>query len=57
MLTDSILAIVRHALTTFGGAYVANGLITGAQLETLVGSVVAIVGVAWSLVEKRRRAR
>jgi hypothetical protein len=48
------MGILRHALTTAGGALVANGTISDGELQTGVGAVIAIVGLAWSIWEKRR---
>jgi uncharacterized membrane protein YebE (DUF533 family) len=50
---DTILGIVRHVLTTAGGALVANGVLTGGQLQDAVGAVIALGGIAWSIYQKR----
>lgn len=55
MLTPAILGIARHILTLGGGYLIAQGLVDAGQAETLVGAGVAIVGVVWSLIEKRSR--
>jgi hypothetical protein len=52
--TESVWGIVRHILTTVGGALVTNGYVTDAQLETLVGAVVVLAGVTWSVIQKKR---
>lgn len=54
-MKQSILGIVRHILTTAGGAVVANGALTSSEAETLVGAAVILVGVIWSVIEKRIR--
>lgn len=53
MLTPAILGIARHLLTIGGGYLIAQGAVDAAQVETLVGAGVAIVGVVWSIIEKR----
>ena len=50
-------AIVRHLLTIAGGALAARGVaVDDGTIELVSGSLVALAGVAWSLVEKKRRA-
>lgn len=50
-------AIARHALTTAGGALVAKGVIAGGDLPGIVGAVMSLGGVAWSLINKHLQAR
>jgi hypothetical protein len=52
MNRDDVLAILRHVLTTAGGALVSDGILTSSQLQDGVGALVVIVGIAWSLVNK-----
>lgn len=54
-MKEAIFGVIRHAVTTAGGAIVANGLVTSAQLETLAGALVIVAGVIWSIVEKKLR--
>jgi hypothetical protein len=54
MSQDDILAIIRHVLTTAGGALVTDGLISSSQLQDGVGAVIVI---AWSLVNKYQHRR
>ena len=54
MNSESLWGIVRHILTTVGGALVTSGYVSEAQLETLVGAVVILAGVAWSVIQKKR---
>lgn len=55
MLTTAVMGIARHALTLAGGFLVARGTLDAAAAETLVGAGVAIIGVVWSVLEKRAR--
>lgn len=50
---DVVLAIVRHLLTLGGGLLISKGIITATQEETIIGGLVALVGVIWSLVQKK----
>lgn len=56
MLTPAILGIARHILTLGAGALVTYGYIEGGDAETLIGAGVGIVGVIWSVIEKRMRS-
>lgn len=48
--------IVRHALTAVGGGLVTNGYLSGSELDAAVGAVLTLLGVAASVLEKRRLA-
>lgn len=53
-LTKRLVAgIVRHVLTTAGGALVANGWIEAEQTTQLVGVGMTIFGLLWSMKSKR----
>ena len=48
------LGVIRHALTAAGGGLIANGTITDSDLQAIVGGVIAVLGVAWSIYQKRQ---
>lgn len=52
MSSDDIQGIIRHVLTTAGGALVTQGLLTSGQLSDLIGAVMVIGGIGWSLYQK-----
>lgn len=53
---NPILALVlRHLFTAIGGAIVAKYGLDGVNVESVAGSAVAGIGVAWSVWEKRGR--
>jgi len=54
-MKQEILGIVRHILTTFGGIVVANGHATQDEVSAIIGGVIAAVGIAWSLLDKKKR--
>jgi hypothetical protein len=56
MNRDMILGLIRHALTIGGGFLVAKGTIDAPGLDTAVGALVTIIGVAWSIFDKRTPA-
>lgn len=53
MNKDVILGFVRHVLTFGGGFIVANGALSVTDLETAVGAIITLAGVAWSAYNKR----
>jgi hypothetical protein len=50
-----ILGLVRHVLTALGGAAILKGYIDTAGVEAVVGAVMTLAGIAWSVFEKRQR--
>lgn len=48
-----VLGIVRHVLTFAGGYAAAQGYADDATVQQVVAGVVALVGVIWSIVDKR----
>lgn len=53
-MNTALMGIARHLLTLAGGYLVAKGTIDAAAAETLVGAGVSIVGVVWSVLDKRK---
>lgn len=43
---------LRHLLTLVGGGFIASGSVDASQVETIVGAVMAIIGVIWSAQDK-----
>lgn len=54
MNKDRLLGLVRHILTFGGGILVAKGLATDAMVIELIGSVMSIAGIAWSVISKKK---
>jgi len=52
---NAIIGLIRHILTFAGGFVVASGDIAEPQLDTLVGALVTVVGIVWSVLEKRKK--
>lgn len=48
------MAIIRHSLTFIGGIVVMFGYFDESLWTELSGSVVALAGVIWSVVEKNK---
>ena len=55
-MTDNkpIFGVIRHILTSVGGYFVGTGIVDAATVEAIVGGVLAVAGVAWSLIEKKK---
>lgn len=50
---DELQGIVRHGLTTAGGALVTSGYMSSDDLSAGVGAVCVLLGLAWSVLSKR----
>jgi hypothetical protein len=47
--------LIRHTLTTIGGAVVMLGLVEEGLVIEIVGGIITAVGFVWSIVEKVKR--
>lgn len=54
MTREMWMAVIRHTITTLGGALVAAGDLQPGELETLGGGAAILFGIAWSFIAKRR---
>jgi hypothetical protein len=55
MLRPAILALVRQILTVAGTALVARGFVQASDLEPVIGALLTIGSVVWSVTDKRGR--
>ena len=55
MLKPAILALVRQILTVAGAALVAKGYAQASDVEPLIGALLTIGSVIWSVANKRGR--
>ena len=55
MLKPAILAILRQILTVAGTALVAKGYVEASDVEPVVGAMLTIGSVIWSVADKRGR--
>jgi len=55
MNNDMWLGLLRHLMTLFGGMFVAKGYVDAYTLNTVVGATTTLAGVAWSVMDKRKR--
>lgn len=54
---DTILSLIRHALTFGGGYLAAKGTISNDALATLIPAIVAAVGAVWGAADEFLAAR
>jgi hypothetical protein len=52
MTKDSVLSVIRHALTFAGGAFLPAGAVSGDELQIAIGAIMTLVGLAWGVFEK-----
>ena len=55
MLKPAILALIRQILTVAGTALVAKGYVQASEMEPLIGAMLTIGSVIWSVADKRGR--
>lgn len=53
MNQEMVLGVIRHILTIVGGVVVTKGYADTATVTTIVGGVLAAIGVGWSIWTKR----
>ncbi len=56
MNKESVMGVLRHILSFGGGLLVAQGHIDESTMLELVGAIVTIAGVAWSIRQKKKSA-
>jgi hypothetical protein len=54
MTKEKVLGIVRHILTFVGGVIVAKGFIQETASEELIGGIMTLIGVLWSIIDKNK---
>jgi hypothetical protein len=55
-MNPNIASLIRHVLTAAGGFIVAKGLASADQVTEIVGAIVSIFGVAWSIFNNKKNA-
>ncbi|MBP6563984.1 MAG: hypothetical protein KA200_00065 [Burkholderiales bacterium] len=59
MFANLLMPIIRHALTTLGGAVAGTGLATESDIQSGVGAVMTLIGLGlsvWNAVRGRQGA-
>ena len=57
MLKPAILALIRQILTIAGTALVAKGLVQASDVEPVIGALLTIGSVVWSIIDKKGRSK
>ena len=52
-MNDQIAGVVRHVLTSLGGALVAGGYLTSEEWTAVAGALAVLIGIVWSILVKR----
>ena len=55
MLKPAILALIRQILSVAGTALVARGYLQSSEIEPVIGALLTIGSVIWSVFDKRKR--
>ncbi len=50
---EAVLGVIRHVMTAGGGYFVGQGLLTQDMLMQIIAGVVTLVGVLWSIRNKK----
>lgn len=56
MTWEMTAGLLRHVLTAGGGILASKGVIGASDVEIVAGAVVALAGVVWSMIAKKRPA-
>lgn len=54
MTQEQIFGVIRHGLSAVGGILIAKGLLDEGSLTELTGAILALTGVIWSIVSKKK---
>ena len=52
-MTPIIAGLIRHALTTAGGALVTHGALSTDEMSAAIGAVITLIGIVWSALSKK----
>ena len=55
MLKPAILALIRQILTVVGTALVAKGYVQASDIHPVIGAMLMVSSVIWSVADKRGR--
>lgn len=55
-MNPNIASLIRHILTAAGGFLVARGIASTEQLTEIVGALISIIGVGWSIKNNSKKS-
>lgn len=53
---EVIMGVVRHILSSVGAAVATAGYVGEADVTAITGGIVAIVGLVWSIIDKKAKS-
>lgn len=53
-MNQETLGLIRHLLTTVGGALVAKGIVSESTMADAAGALAILIGVVWSVLHKSK---
>lgn len=53
-MNPNLTSLIRHGLTAAGGFLVAKGVASTDQVGEIVGALVTLVGVIWSMLKNKK---
>lgn len=53
-MNQIVLGLIRHILSVAGASLATQGYMTGEEVQTAVGAVVALLVTVWSVYSKRK---
>jgi len=54
-MNPNLASLIRHALTAAGGFLVAKGIASTEQLTEIVGALLSLASVGWSIKSNRKK--
>jgi hypothetical protein len=48
-MNPNVASLIRHILTAAGGFLVAKGIASAEQIAEIVGALITVVGIGWSI--------
>lgn len=57
LLEPLVMGVARHVLTAAGGALATAGYLDASQAQGFAGALLTLVGIAFSVWDKRHRAK
>jgi len=55
-MNPNIASLIRHALTAAGGFLVAKGIASTEQLTEIVGALLSLASIGWSIKSNKKKS-
>jgi uncharacterized membrane protein YebE (DUF533 family) len=53
-MNPNVASLIRHGLSAAGGFLIAKGVVTLDQVNEVVGAIIALAGVGWSVFKNKK---